>query len=149
MQFLSDCWSRLVFEFAKFRWGQTHLRQYFLWALAPVLALLLYQIIFRSRRRRQTRSRGAPVATALWPGLDSEFYQIERSWRSGARRASRASRFPAGSARQHRPGAGRDEDRLRELLRLHYRYRFDPQGLSQADREALRREVGGCLARMG
>jgi hypothetical protein len=33
MQFLSDCWSRVVFEFAKFRWGQTHLRQYFLWAL--------------------------------------------------------------------------------------------------------------------
>ena len=31
MQFLSDCWSRIVFEIAKFRWGQTHLRQYLLW----------------------------------------------------------------------------------------------------------------------
>jgi hypothetical protein len=38
--------------------------------------------------------------------------------------------------------------RVRELLRLHYRYRFDPQGLSQADREALRREATGCLASM-
>ena len=59
MQFLSDCWSRVVFEFAKFRWGQTHLRQYFLWALAPILALLLYQIIFRSRRRRHAPEPGS------------------------------------------------------------------------------------------
>ena len=28
MPSLSDCWARVVFEFAKFRWGQTHLRQY-------------------------------------------------------------------------------------------------------------------------
>ena len=38
--------------------------------------------------------------------------------------------------------------RLRELLALHYRYRFDPEGLSQTDRDALRREASGCLARM-
>jgi hypothetical protein len=67
----------MMFEFAKFRWGQTHLRQYFLWALAEI------------------------------------------------------------------------RDRLGELLRLHYRYRFDPEGVSQADREALHRDATECLARMG
>jgi hypothetical protein len=35
--------------------------------------------------------------------------------------------------------------RLQELLSLHYRYRFDPEGLSQGDREALRREASGLL----
>ena len=40
------------------------------------------------------------------------------------------------------------KNRLQELLRLHYRYRFDPNGLSQPDREALRREASGCLACM-
>jgi hypothetical protein len=64
-QYLSDCWSRVMFEFAKLRWGQTHRRQYFLWALAPVLALLLYQIIFRSRRRRHIRGQEQPGATIL------------------------------------------------------------------------------------
>jgi hypothetical protein len=39
-------------------------------------------------------------------------------------------------------------NRLRELLRLHYRYRFDSEGLSQGDRQTLRREVSDCLARM-
>ena len=107
MQFLSDAWSRLVFEFAKLRWGQTHLRQYFLWALVPVLALLLYQIIFRSRRRRHALSREEPGATALWPGLDSEFYQIEK--RLAQRGAPRRPCEPLSAwllARRHRPGAG-------------------------------------------
>ena len=38
--------------------------------------------------------------------------------------------------------------RLQELLHLHYRYRFDPEGLSQPDREALRSAAAGCLARL-
>jgi hypothetical protein len=149
LQFLSDGWSRLVFEFAKFRWGQTHLRQYFLWALAPVLALLLCQIIFRSRRRRHIPGPEEPGATTLWPGLDSEFYQIERKLaeRGAPRRPSeplsawllRASADPALDDMR---------SRLQELLTLHYRYRFDPQGLSQTDREALRRDASGCLAKL-
>jgi hypothetical protein len=149
LHYLSDCWSRVVFEFAKFRWGQTHLRQYFLWGLAPILALLLCQIIFRSRRRRQIRGQGASGVTVNWPGLDSEFYQIER--RLAERGARRPSSEPL-SAWLRRvttdPAMADVRDQVRELLRLHYRYRFDPQGLSQADREALRREATGCLASM-
>jgi len=34
---------------------------------------------------------------------------------------------------------------LQELLRLHYRHRFDPQGLSATEREQLRREAKACL----
>ena len=151
MQFLSDCWSRVVFEFAKFRWGQTHLRQYFLWALAPVLALLLYQIIFRSRRRRHApkpaRRRAQP---SLWPGTGLGILS-NRKEAGRARRAAPTERaaFRLAAARQQPTRRWRScASRLRELLRLHYRYRFDPQGLSQTDREALRREATGCLARL-
>jgi hypothetical protein len=35
---------------------------------------------------------------------------------------------------------------LQRLLRLHYRYRFDPLGLNPSDRETLRRETKTCLA---
>ena len=78
LQFLSDFWSRMIFEIAKFRWGQSHLRQYLLWGLVPILALLLYQIIFRSRRRRQPPNPKQAGARIVWPGHDSEFYQVER-----------------------------------------------------------------------
>jgi hypothetical protein len=37
---------------------------------------------------------------------------------------------------------------LQELLNLHYRFRFDPRGLSQTDREALRRDASACLAKL-
>jgi protein-glutamine gamma-glutamyltransferase len=149
MQFLSDGWSRLMFEVAKFRWGQTHLREYLLWALAPVLALLLYQIIFRSRRRRHVRSQGEPGAPLLWPGLDSEFYQIER--KLAERGALRQPSEPLSAwllRASADPALAEVRDRLLELLRLHYRYRFDPEGLSHGDRDALRREASDCLARI-
>jgi transglutaminase-like putative cysteine protease len=149
LQFLSDGWSRIVFEFAKFRWGQTHLRQYILWALAPILALLLYQIIFRSRRRRHIPSPREPGATSLWPGLDSEFYQIER--RLAERGAQRQPSEPLSVWLRRvspNPALAEVRDRLRDLLRLHYRYRFDPEGLSQTDREALRREAARCFAKI-
>ena len=46
------------------------------------------------------------------------------------------------------PALGEIREPLKELLSLHYRYRFDPQGLSQTDREALRREASGCLGKL-
>ena len=148
-QFLSDGWSRVLFEFAKFRWGQTHLRQYILWALAPVLAVLLYQIVFRSRRRRQTQGPEPASAAILWPGLDSEFYQIERKLAErGVRRRPSEPLSPWLRRASTNPALSDMRSRLEELLNLHYRYRFDPQGLNQADRDTLRREADGCLARM-
>ena len=150
MQALSDFWSLVVFEFSKFRWGQTHLRQYILWALAPIMALLLYQIIFRSRRRQQTQSQGDSGAGVAWPGLDSEFYQVERKMieRGAGRRTSEP--LAAWLLRvMDDPALADLHSQLFELLRLHYRYRFDPRGLTPSDREALRREAKGCLARIG
>ena len=97
-QFLSDGWSRLVFEFAKFRWGQTHLRQYMLWGLVPVLGLLLYQIVFRSQRRRHHAETGRSGRRGK-SGRDLilSFTGSNRpSWRV-APCASRTSRFPRGS----------------------------------------------------
>jgi protein-glutamine gamma-glutamyltransferase len=148
MQALSDLWSRFVFECSRFRWGQTRLRQYILWALAPILTLLLYQIIFRSRRREPAHSR-EPSGAAAWPGLDSEFYQVER--RMVERGAGRRPSEPL-SAWLMRvvsdPALAGLRSQLHQLLRLHYRYRFDPQGLLPTDREALRRDVKVCLAKM-
>jgi len=78
--------------------------------------------------------------------LDSEFYQVEQKLRQrGAMRQPgellstwllRASADPALADMR---------SRLQELLHLHYRYRFDPEGLSQPDRETLRRMADGCL----
>jgi len=147
LQWLSDLWSAIRFEIAKLRWGQTHLRQYLLWALGPILALLLGQILLRSRRLRRGGKRKEILAPTAWPGLDSEFYQLERKLvaRGLARRPSEPLSTWLQRARSE-PSLVEISSALPQLLRLHYRYRFDPHGLSRTDREALRLEANTCLA---
>ena len=150
IQWLSDFWSWIGFQISKFRWGQSNLREYILWALIPVLVLLLYQIIFRRGRKQRQKKQTEKISEAVfWPGLDSEFYQIEA--RLAARRVARQpdellsdwlSRALADSvlADLRVP--------LLELLQLHYRHRFDPEGLSPEKREILKRETKVCLDKL-
>lgn len=138
-------WVRL--QFSKFRWGQTHLRQYILIGLAPVLILLLLQIF---RQHRTSKSRDAGTAHVItWPGLDSEFYEIEKQLveRSIARRPNETlagwlERVAA------EPTLADFRDPLQAILQLHYRYRFDPQGLNDSDRLELRRQTRTCLDKL-
>ena len=147
LEWLADVSSWIGFQFAKFRWGQTHLRQYLLWALVPVLVLLLFQIIFRrGRKRRPKPDAGSSAVGVSWPGLDSEFYRLER--KLAARGAPRQPSEPLSAwlARALADPALADlRAPLQELLRLHYGYRFDPGGLSGEEREALTREAKVCL----
>jgi protein-glutamine gamma-glutamyltransferase len=144
-QSLSDFWSRVRFEFAKVRWGQTRLRQYLLWAIVPVLVLLLYQIIFR-RRGRSARTGGRPEEAIDWPGLDSEFYQLERMLATRGKPRGTSEPLSPWLARAVGDPALTDlEMPLRELLRLHYRYRFDPRGLTAQERAELREAARDCL----
>ncbi len=143
---LSDAWSRLRYEIAKVWWGQSNLRQYVLWSLGPVLVLLLYQIIFRRGRKRHGGQASLTDADVVWPGLDSEFYLLERklSERGVLRNASEPL-----SGWLERAAATADSETLqtalRVLLRLHYRYRFDPAGLDESERAALREQARACV----
>jgi hypothetical protein len=146
-QRLSDLWARISFELSKFRWGQSHIRQYILWTVIPVLALLLYQILFRTKHRRSSRRLGRSAEGSDWPGLDSEFYELEQQL--VARGLGRNPSEPLGDwlrrvAKDEHVGDARNA--LLELLLLHYRYRFDPQGLTSLERDELREHAHACLA---
>jgi transglutaminase-like putative cysteine protease len=147
-EFLADAWWRFTFELAKLRWGQTQLRVYLLWGLGPVLGLLLYQIIFRRRRRQAAAAKPGP--TVAWPGLDSEFYQVERQLAArgiGRQPGEPLSDWLRRAARD--PALATMQDPLQQLLTLHYRYRFDPLGLANADRQTLKLRAETCLTSMG
>ncbi len=145
---LSNVWWWIHFQFSKFRSGQTHLRQYILIGLVPLMGLLLFQIV-RQRRRRLMKGTAAKRIRE-WPGLDSEFYQIEK--RLTQRGIPRAPNEALGGWLERAAGeASMMELRppLRTLLNLHYRYRFDPDGLNESDRDDLRRAARECLERLG
>jgi hypothetical protein len=115
-----------------------------------VMAVLLYHIIFRRRRKQKGRGQKERLEEKnFWLGLDSEFYLIESKLaeRSMAREPGEPlsiwlSRATTG------PNLAEAKKSLEELLRLHYRHRFDPHGLNASDRESLRNETKVCLTRL-
>jgi transglutaminase-like putative cysteine protease len=136
---ISDARSWLVFQFEKLRWRQANLRQYILWTLTPVMAVLVYFIIFQ--RRTQARSgkkippREAPV---VWPGHDSAFYRLEKMLAArGLPRAPDDSLADWLERTLTEPALAGQREPLRDLLQLHYRYRFDPRGLSESEIKSL------------
>ena len=145
-RWLSDAWSRVWFEFSKFRNGQSAVRKYLLWIVAPGLALLLYQIVFKRGRKRQSNRKQDEKLFTNWPGLDSDFYRLEKQL--AALGVMRGEAEPLTDWLRRvlaRPHPANLRAPLEEVLRLHYRHRFDPLGLDAGDREALRRETRRCL----
>lgn len=148
-EFISDFFSRLGFEISKVRWGQTNLRLYLLLGIVPVLIVLGARLIFRRGRRRRLLAAAARPKPVAWPGLDSEFYQIEERLRE--RGVERQAHEPLARWLERAiedPNLKEMRDPLTGLLRLHYRYRFDPQGLAPQERDDLRLAAHRCLSRL-
>lgn len=147
LEWLEDLGSWIGLQIERFRWRQANLHQYIFGALLPVMAVLLYYILFRHRKKQkdsgQSRKRQADI---FRPGLDSEFYLLER--RLAARGVARPPGEPLSDWLERLladPALAGLKTSLRELLRLHYCYRFDPHGISAQDRETLARSARDCL----
>lgn len=141
---LKDWWQNLAFGFLEWRWlGERGLfRQAGPW-LIGVLAVFLGWRIFG---RRMSRAAAPEGGREIWPGADSDFYLLERKLRRAGlvRLEHETAAQWAGRVRLEAP---RLESALAGVVRLHYKYRFDPRGMLPAEREELRRTVQECLAR--
>ena len=148
-EFLSDGWERIKFEFMKWRWGQSNIREYVWWIIGPMLVFLLYRLL---RRQSGEKKQGKLAGQDRLPdrlGLDSEFYLLERKLAELS-----FVRAPGETQAQLVERAVRDVrvSDLREvmfaMLRAHYRLRFDPRGRTPEEREALGLRVRDALARL-
>jgi len=134
-------WQRLVdwLRWAGFRWSQRGAIEGNAWWYAAValLALVLFWRLARGKRVKALApngARGRPFA-----GADSEFYSVEHAL--AQRGLARAAHEPLRSWAL-RVEAALEPARLRlfaQALALHRRYRFDPLGLTRAERDELRR----------
>jgi transglutaminase-like putative cysteine protease len=145
---ISDVRSWVGFQFSKLRWRQAHLRQYILWTLVPVMAVLVYYIIFQRRTKKQPpQSNVAAGAAVVWPGHDSAFYRLEKILATlGLSRAPGETLADWLERLLAEPAVGSQRGPLQELLRLHYRYRFDPSGLDEREKQLLAQNVDSVLA---
>jgi hypothetical protein len=144
---LADLWEWGTFLFARWRWSerQDRLTGSLGWLLIPLTGLL----VWRLWARRRVGRAAAPAVAARAPGRgdDSEFYAVER--RLGELGFTRPPAQPLmrwldAVVETAPPGVATGV--LPPLLALHYRHRFDPDGLSAAERARLRGEAERWLA---
>jgi len=144
---LSDIRSWLVYQFQRFRWKQTNFRQYIIWSITPVMVVLLYYIIFRRNKKRRLAAENASrEINTIWPGLDSAFYQLERSL--AARGFPRQPQEPLSTWLERvlgEPSLASLRPPINELLQMHYRYRFDPNGLTDAEKKSFIKNTSAVL----
>ena len=143
---LSDAISRVWFEFQKLRWGRSGLRQYVFAGLLLALVVAGLRFFIGKRWHRQAGpAKSKPISPLEYPGVDSEFYLVEQQLtaRGLERRHGETLRMWLDRIE---PAARDQVGRCRELLDWHYRYRFDPAGLTPSARGRLAKGAHAWLA---
>jgi len=146
---LTDIGSWLAFRFAQWR-ASPEGRETSLWwyvLLAALFLTLMWRLYRGGGFTRARRTDKATSADSPQSGFDSAFYAIE----------SRVAKcgLPRLGTETHAEWVERiapefaeiDRATLNELLRLHYRVRFDPQAMSVAERQTFARIASTWLAR--
>lgn len=133
---MRDWFSEVWFRFTQWRQEGGAWQIYVFGVSMVVLAWLGWRQL-RGSRWRRAKGNGAPPPTpGGGPGADSEFYGVlaRLEHRFGARPPHEPLQgwvARVAVAPELRPAV------LREMVRLHYRLRFDPAGLSEHDRARL------------
>jgi hypothetical protein len=131
-------------RWAQFRFTQGGPLQFGLGG-ATVLVVLLVFFVWRLFRGKRAAAQVAQASSARrFAGADSEFYAVE------AGLAARAPHESLGDwlARIAPTLDNAAREALAQLIPLHYRYRFDPQGIGAAERRALRDRSLALAARL-
>jgi len=132
MEPVHDLWSFATFLFSRWRWSEddSGIGRHAAWLLIPLVLLLVWRLYSRRRVGREAAPSRATVAVAR-PGQDSEFYLIAERLQTAGLGRQTAEPPSAWIERIHAAELG-------PILDLHYRYRFDPTGLSTSERESLK-----------
>lgn len=142
----TDAWSDFWFKFSRWRWGKGEWKQYLIWLVVPLILIAGWRLL---AQKQWNRSKGADALARKrepGPGLDSEFYRIEQALAEQG--LVREADEPLGRwTRRVASTHVEDANQLSALLQVHYRLRFDPSGLSGAEREEFRTKVNDWLAR--
>lgn len=147
-QRVSDMMSWLRYQFLSWRYYTepgTIMRILF-WALIPVLIWMLWRI-FRKQKRVVPDSHTSASPGLQPAGLDSDFYRLEESLAQAG--WTRSTGEPVGDWLRRIESSARPVSNaglLREIVALHYAYRFDPMGVTGDQRAALRENVDRWLA---
>jgi len=146
---LYDLWSWCFFKFSQWRWREGEpggLTKHMWWLLIPLTFVLLRRFYSRSRVRRVEKESEKKDLIEIQPGADSDFYLVEKRlmewgytrypWETLSDWITRIEKTPSSLI---------STEQLPPILALHYRYRFDPKGITGDDKKALTSKVHSWL----
>lgn len=142
---LAPVWEKVLdlARWAVFRWSQRgEMQASDAWY--GVLVILVGILTWRLLRGRRVKpgTGGAIVNLRPWPGVDSEFYSLERALAPEGHPRSQGTPLAQWIEEMSRTLDPPSRERVAEALKLHQRYRFDPDGLTPAERGRLRELCG-------
>ena len=144
---LYDLLSWGMFKFSSWRWSEREgeISKHMGWLLVPLILFLAKRVYSRNRVKRRDRIEEVKEIQRLRPGMDSEFYLIERSLieLGYSRQPGEALSEWIGRIEGESPDAPTQD--LQSILSLHYRYRFDPNGITSQERAALKSSAQSWL----
>ncbi len=146
---VTDLWSWLVFKVSGLIWSdqKSMFAYYLIWIAVPIVIIFVWRLYLKKRVfLRKTKQK--PKAVSLpQMGKDSEFYAIESELTR--RGLSRQTWEPVNVWINRICFDTATPDLLKQIVSLHDRYRFDPDGLSREEREALKEAARTWLADTG
>ena len=144
-QGLKDRWERFTFGFLEWRWlgDWGVMRMIAPWLAAPMIGFLAWRIFGRRMFQRPSR----PREMQAWPGADSEYFLLEKKLLKAGLARDNDETTAEWLARIALDTPTLAEE-LREIVRIHYKYRFNPEGIRAAERAEMQKLVRACLARV-
>jgi hypothetical protein len=147
---LYDILSWSMFKFSSWRWSEREggISKHMGWLLIPLILLLARRVYSRNWVKRPEKKGEMKGRHTLRPGMDSEFYLIEKKLtdlgyaRHPSETLSEWLRRIEGESPTH------FTQRLQSILSLHYRYRFDPKGITSKERSTLKSTVKSWMDEM-
>jgi hypothetical protein len=141
---LHDIWSWCAFNFSAWRWRESEegMGRYVWLMLIPLILLIARRLYSKNRLRRPKKQQKKKVRVEIEQGADSEFYLVEKRltdlgharypWEPLSNWIRRIEQAQSSSV---------STETLHSVLALHYRYRFDPNGITMAEKATLKSEV--------
>lgn len=141
-----DLWSLLSFQLS----AGLRLRglQYWWWLLIPLMLVMLWRFSRQKRVRRRLEARNQTKIGAQQPptGGDSELYLIEKVLNESGFTRHHSETMKKWLSRLEKDlPASYAINELKGIIELHYRYRFDPQGITPAERGRLKSAIRSWL----
>lgn len=144
---LNDLLSWCMFKFSSWRWSERErgISKHMGWVLIPLVLLFVRRLHSRNRVKHKEEGEKIGGLQKLRPGKDSEFYLIEKSLTELGYPRHPGETLSEWVRRIEGESPGDSTQLLQSILSLHYRNRFDPNGITSEERSTLKSSAESWL----